>query len=64
MDWIKINDQLPPDGQVVLTKVDHGNLVTNEQKLVRSGRLYFLEDRSMYVYYVPTHWMLINQNKS
>ena len=24
--------------------------------LVRSGRLWFLTDGSMYVYYEPTHW--------
>ena len=56
MEWISVEDRLPPEGKVVLTKIDRGNTVTNEQKLIRNNRLYFFEDMSMYVYYTPTHW--------
>lgn len=45
-----------PEGVVVLTKIDDGRGERNVQELKRSGRLWFLPDGSMYVYYEPTHW--------
>jgi hypothetical protein len=39
-----------------MTKIDDGQGVRNEQPLVKSGSLFFVYDRSMYVYYRPTHW--------
>lgn len=54
--WISLETMLPPHGKVVMTKVDHGGVVTNLQELKRQNRLYFLPDGSMYVYYTPTHW--------
>ncbi|MCK5617252.1 DUF551 domain-containing protein [Candidatus Pacearchaeota archaeon] len=56
MEWIKVSDQLPPENEAVETKIDDHNGCRNEQKLVREGRLWFFDDRSMYVYYEPTHW--------
>lgn len=55
--WVECGKLLPPDGQVVMTKIDDANGCRNEQELKRSGRLWFLPDDSMYVYYTPTHWM-------
>ena len=57
--WIKTNEELPPDGVVVETKIDDGKPagVRNEQRLVRQGGLWFFPDGSMYVYYTPTHWL-------
>ena len=46
-----------PEGEVVETRVidvSHGE--RNVQPLVRKGRLWWLADASMYVYYTPTHW--------
>jgi hypothetical protein len=51
-----MSSQQPPDGVVVDTKIEDSKGTRNEARLVRSGNLMFLEDRSMYVYYVPTHW--------
>lgn len=45
-----------PENIVVETKIDDGAGVRNEQPLKRHGRLWFLPDDSMYVYYTPTHW--------
>lgn len=45
-----------PNGVVVETKIDDWRGVRNEGRLKRSGRLWFLPDGSMYVYYTPTHW--------
>lgn len=47
-----------PEGVPVLTKIDDGAGARNEQVLKRRGRLWWLEDGSMYVYYTPTHWAL------
>jgi hypothetical protein len=45
-----------PNERVVWTKIDHGDGVRNVAKLYREGRLWFLPDETMYVYYTPTHW--------
>lgn len=58
-DWISVDDELPSDGVEVNTKIDDGNGLRNEQSLLRQGRLWFFPDKSMYVYYTPTHWMLL-----
>jgi hypothetical protein len=55
-EWIKCKDQLPPDGEVVETKIDDDKEERNIQPLLRQGRLWFLPDTAMYVYYTPTHW--------
>ena len=45
-----------PEGESVLTKIDDIHGERNVQTLKRSGRLWFVPDGSMYVYYSPTHW--------
>ena len=45
-----------PDGVVVETKIDDAQGVRNVQPLKRQGRLWFVPDGAMYVYYTPTHW--------
>lgn len=47
---------MAPENVPVRTKIDDGKGVRNEQPLLRCGRLWFFPDRSMYVYYTPTHW--------
>lgn len=54
--WIPITDELPPENEVVLTKIDDERGCRNEQKLMRRGRLWWTPDGEMYVYYTPTHW--------
>lgn len=54
--WIATADELPDQGILVETKIDDVNGVRNEQSLRREGRLWFVPDGSMYVYYTPTHW--------
>ena len=53
-NWRPI-DSAPKD-EVVQTKIDDGKGVRNVQPLKRMGRLWWLPDGSMYVYYTPTHW--------
>jgi hypothetical protein len=55
MDWVKTNLRKPPEGVEVLTKIDDGKEVRNEQSLKRQGLLWFTRD-GIYVYYTPTHW--------
>ena len=54
--WISVKQSIPAEGKKVLTKIDDVDGVRNEQVLIRKGRLWFHEDMSMYVYYIPTHW--------
>lgn len=53
-DWQPIDTA--PEGVVVLTKIHGEKGPHNEGRLVRQGKLWFLPDFSMYVYYTPTHW--------
>ena len=55
-EWVSVNDDLPPENKIVMTKIDDVNGCRNEQPLKRMGKLWFLPDESMYVYYTPTHW--------
>ncbi len=54
--YIAVSEELPPDGEIVMTKIDDENGCRNEQKLKRQGNLWWFPDGSMYVYYRPTHW--------
>lgn len=53
-EWMPI-DTAPRD-VVVDTKIDDASGARNEQPLKCRGRLWWVPDDSMYVYYVPTHW--------
>jgi hypothetical protein len=54
--WTRVVDAVPPDDEVVETKIDDDSYVRNVTPLKRRGRLWFFPDDSMYVYYQPTHW--------
>ena len=54
MAWNSI--ETAPEDRVVLTKIDDAAGERNVQSLRRRGRLWFVPDGSMYVYYAPTHW--------
>ena len=45
-----------PEDEVVLTKIDDRDGERNVQKLIKYRNLWFFPDKSMYVYYTPTHW--------
>jgi hypothetical protein len=53
-DWASISSA--PEGIAVLTKIDDELGVRNIQPLVLVNRLWYYPDKSMYVYYRPTHW--------
>jgi len=59
--WKPITATEPHDGVAVLTRIDDGRGVRNEQLLKRQGRLWFIPDGSMYVYYTPTHYATANE---
>lgn len=54
--WIPTISQLPLERLVVETKSPNGQV----QQLKRIGTLWFFPDDSMYVYYVPSEWRLLN----
>lgn len=49
-----------PHNIPVETKIDDAGGIRNQTVLVKQGRLWFLPDMSMYVYYKPTHWRTID----
>jgi hypothetical protein len=51
-DWTPTRDRLPQEHVVVETMTESGAVNT----LKRVGRLWFLPDGSMYVYYTPVLW--------
>lgn len=51
-NWTKVADCLPEDGKVVETISAAGM----QQDLKRSGRLWFVPDGSVYVYYEVVFW--------
>ncbi len=55
-NWIATAEQLPPENQVVYTKIDDENGIRNETQLIFYKNLWWLPDKSIYVYYTPTHW--------
>lgn len=55
-NWIRTEDRLPKDREVVETKIEDSDGKRNEQDLMKAGGLWFFPDGSMYVYYTPTHW--------
>ena len=60
-DWIRTAERLPPEGEIVETKIDDGRYIRNVQRLKRRGSLWYFPGGSMYVYYTPTHWKLIRR---
>jgi hypothetical protein len=54
--WTKCSAELPPENEVVNTKIDDERGSRNEGTLKRRGNLWWTPDGAMYVYYTPTHW--------
>lgn len=55
-DWVLCSVNPPPKGVEIMTKIkdEHGERM--EQSLVFEENLWWYPDRSMYIYYAPTHW--------
>lgn len=54
--WRSTTEDPPPERVEVETKIDDDHGCRNECTLQRIGRLWWVPDGSMYVYYTPTHW--------
>ena len=52
IDWVLTTNDLPTEGEVVETISTKGL----QQQLKRHGRLWFIPDGSMYVYYEVQMW--------
>lgn len=57
--WNLTEKKLPPEGAVVDTLSSNGT----QQQLKRQGRLWFVPDGTMYVYYTPKFWCEIDSGK-
>lgn len=53
-NWLDIGSA--PSNSAIETKIDDANGERNHCTLIKDGGLWWFEDRSMYVYYQPTHW--------
>lgn len=51
--WINVNEKLPKEGELVHCLLGRRRVI---EPLKRHGRLWFVADGSMYVYYTPSHW--------
>lgn len=61
-DWTNaVPGNMPPEGDVVMTKIDDSRGVRNETTLVYRNGLWWLPDMSMYIYYIPTHWKAVTK---
>lgn len=58
--WLKISEVRPPENVIVKTKIDDSNGERNIQNLILIKNLWWFDDKSMYVYYSPTHWVYEN----
>lgn len=54
--WFKISEVRPPENVIVKTKIDDSNGERNIQNLILIKNLWWFDDKSMYIYYSPTHW--------
>jgi hypothetical protein len=54
--WHSVTYNLPPENQIVWTKIWDGDGERNVTRLKRIGNLWFYPEGDMYVYYRPTHW--------
>ncbi len=54
--WKLITEETPPANKVLKTKIDDKDGIRNEQELLLDNNLWWYPDKSMYVYYTPTHW--------
>ena len=55
-EWISVKERMPEDGKVAETKIHDQRGQRNYQRLKRMGRLWFLPNGGIYVYYTPTLW--------
>ena len=60
--WKYIKTTPPPLNTVVETRINDMKGIRNEQTLKFNGRMWFVPDGSMYIYYEPTEWREI-ENK-
>lgn len=56
--WERISTT-PPEGVALLTKISDEFGERNLQTLIKQGNLWWTTDKSMYVYYQPTHWAYV-----
>jgi hypothetical protein len=55
-EWRETGVTVPPEQELVDTKIHDQKGCRNEQPLQRIGNLWWFADGNMYVYYTPTHW--------
>lgn len=64
MEWINTVYELPRENVLVETRIHDGHGIRNTGTLKRIGNLWFIQDGTTYVYYVPTEWRYFDNSKS
>ena len=59
-NWNATNSLLPPEGEVVWT-LDSGGYA---RKLIYKNNLWWFDDMSMYVYFIPVFWKPVEDGPS
>ena len=54
--WKQTSEVKPPNGKAVVTCIKDRNGVHNYTILFFNNGLWWHRDKSMYIYYAPTHW--------
>lgn len=57
--WILTEEQRPPEGLIVETKVEDQGFIRKVEPLVLKGGLWWFADGSMVAKYEPTHWRYV-----
>jgi len=60
MEW-KTMENVPPEGVVLMTKIDDEKGCRYEQTLIKQGNLWVYPCKTMYIYYSPTHWKPVKE---
>jgi hypothetical protein len=56
--WVAICEKKPPVGKIIKTRIETSLGIRNESELIFERNLWWMADKSMYVYYTPTHWFM------
>jgi hypothetical protein len=60
IQWKRCEHITPPQGILLWTKIEDKDGTRNKEVLIFDRGLWWMKDRSMYVYYTPTHWAFLD----
>lgn len=61
MGWTSTRKELPPEGELVETRIADQYGVRNQKPLIRTGKIWSTAD-GVQMFYTPTQWRPIDQS--